>query len=79
MALALLTGMLWPSLSITLLLLVLAGFGGALAPYVPFAQWIFALHNLPGTLSVGVGILYVSIWTALSGITVLWVSNRSRL
>lgn len=72
MALVLLTGAWWPSLSVTFLLLVLAAFGGGLAPYMPFAQWIAALHNVPGTLGFGGGFLYLTLWAVLSAGTVLY-------
>lgn len=59
LAIALLTGTAWWSFMVTLLLLSVARFGGGMSPYIPFAQWIVALHGLPGTLSVTDGMLSV--------------------
>ncbi|MCL8209306.1 MAG: hypothetical protein K6V97_14740 [Actinomycetia bacterium] len=66
MAVALVAGTVWPSLACTFLLLSLARFGGNLAPYIPFSQWIVDLHGLPGTLSVVSGVLYVAVWAIVS-------------
>ena len=75
MAVSMVASALWLSVSLTTLLLVLAAFGGPLAPYVPFSQWIAELHNLPGTLSVSAGVLYLALWASLSGATVVWVAH----
>ncbi|MHB1505329.1 MAG: hypothetical protein ACYCOS_03875 [Sulfobacillus sp.] len=74
-ALDLVTGTVWPSLAVTLLLLGVARFGGAVSPYIPFAQWMISLHYLRGTLSVEGGVFYVLLWTALSGAAVLWAAH----
>jgi hypothetical protein len=78
-AITLLTGSLWLALSTILLLLVFAGFGGSLAPFMPFAQWIVGMHNLPGTMGVSGGSLYLAAWTTLAGATALWVAHRSHI
>jgi hypothetical protein len=69
-ALCLVTGVVWPSLALTTLLLGVADFGGVLAPYSPYGQWIVALHHLPGTLSVAAGVLYMALWAIVSGLVV---------
>ena len=77
MALTLLTRSVWWGLSATFLLLGLAAFGGQWAPFIPFAQWIVAMHNHPGTLSITQGILYLSGWTVFWGGAVLGTAPRS--
>lgn len=78
LVLELLTGTPWWSFAGTLFVLSIARFGGGLAPYMPFAQWIIALHGLPGTLSIRTGGLYLTGFTLLAGITVLWAAPRRR-
>jgi len=77
-ALRLITRQAWPVLVLPLLLLGLARFGGNIAPYVPFAQWIVGLHQLPGTLSVVAGAEYVLAWALLSGAAVVWAARTPR-
>lgn len=60
------TGLAWLGFCVNLVVLGLARFGGPLAPYVPFAQSIYALHGLSGTLSIADGALYLALWSALS-------------
>lgn len=76
-ALRLLTRQAWLAFVLPLILLALARFGGNLAPYIPFAQWIVGLHQLPGTLSVGAGAAYVLVWAIVSGAVVLWAARRT--
>lgn len=79
MAVSLRAQALWPSLAVTVILLGLARFGGAVSPYVPYAQWTVALHHLPGTLSVESGVLYLAVWTVMSGIASLVLARGSVL
>ncbi len=74
-ALRLITGEAWVAFAVPLLLLGVARFGGGAAPYLPFAQWIAALHGLPGTLSVAAGTGYVLLWTLLSGAAAFWAAS----
>jgi hypothetical protein len=76
MALALATRGPWTSWVVMVLLLGVAGFGGNMAPYVPVAQSIVALHGWPGTPSVGEGLLCLAAWTVVSGLAVLGAANR---
>lgn len=76
LSLELVTGTTWWSFSGPLLALGIARFGDGLSPYLPFAQWIMALHGLPGTLSVRTGALYLTGFTLLTGIMVLWTAPR---
>ncbi len=75
-ALKALTRQAWPALVVPLILLAAARYGGNVSPYVPFAQWIVALHGLPGTLSVGSGAAYVLGWLVLSGVVAVWAAGR---
>ena len=79
MALALLFGGLWLGVSVIFLLLVLAAFGDSVAPFVPFAQSIVGMHDVPGTLNVAGGALYLAIWTILAGIVAVWAACRSQI
>lgn len=74
-ALTLLTGHVWLGVFVTFLLLVFAEFGNSLAPFMPFAQWIVGMHNLPGTLSVVGSTIYLLGWLVLAGITMVWASH----
>lgn len=76
LGLELITGTTWWSFAITLLVLSIARFGGGLAPYMPFAQWIIALHGLPGTLSISAGALYLTGFTLLAGFVAVWAAPR---
>ncbi len=49
---------------VLLAMLALAALGGALAPAMPFAQAIVALHAKPGTLGAGAGLAYGVLWAA---------------
>ncbi len=75
MALRLITGEAWAAFAVPLLLLGVARFGGGASPYLPCAQWIVALHGLPGTLSAAAGAGYVLLWTLLSGAAALWAAK----
>lgn len=66
----------WTSLVTAVLLLGFAAFGGNLAPFLPVAQSIIALHHLPGTLTVADGAAYLLLWTLLCGFVVWVVANR---
>ena len=74
LGLELVTRATWWSFAVMLFVLSIARFGGGLAPYVPFAQGIIALHGLPGTLSVWAGVLYLTGFTLLAGLTALWAA-----
>ena len=74
-ALKALTQQAWPALVVPLTVLAVARYGGNVSPYVPFAQWIFALHGLPGTLTRLDGAAYLLGWTALSGAVALWMAG----
>jgi hypothetical protein len=71
MALTLLLRTGWAAWAVTESLLAVARFGGPASGYVPFAQWMVALHGFPGTLSVSVGIAYVVLWTGCTGCLVI--------
>ena len=73
-ALALITRQVWPAFVVTALFLGISRFGGPLSPYLPFAQWMAALHGLPGTLSVQAGVAYVTAWAMLCAAAVLWAA-----
>lgn len=66
----------WTSLVTAVLLLGCAAFGGNLAPFLPVAQSIIALHHLPGTLTVADGAAYLLLWTVFCGFVVWVVANR---
>lgn len=76
LALRLITGEAWAAFAVPLLLLGVARFGGGASPYLPCAQWIVAMHGLPGTLSVAAGVGYVLLWTLLSGAAALWAAEE---
>jgi hypothetical protein len=65
----------WWSLVGPLVLLGLARFGGSLSPYLPFAQWMVGLHDLPGTLSVTAGAIYVALWVSTAAVLSLGVGR----
>ncbi len=67
----------WASL-VTVVLLGFAVFRGNLAPFLPVAQSIAALHHLPGTLTVADGAAYLLLWTLLCG-CVVWVVADGRV
>jgi hypothetical protein len=61
----------WPGFTAAVLLLGVSAFGSSLAPFVPVAQTIVALHGLPGTLSWAGGAWFLAGWTAVGAIAVL--------
>ena len=68
----------WVGMTTAVLLLAVAVYGGNLAPFIPMAQSLVALHNLPGTLNVADGAGYVLFWTLLAG-TVVWAVAEVRV
>lgn len=59
-----------------LLLLADAAFGGRLAPAIPFAQAIYGLHDLPGTMTRLLGGAYLCGSAVLTGGMAIWQSTR---
>jgi len=74
-ALTLITNQSWAPWVVTMALLGVGRYGGPLSPYAPFAQWIYDLHGLPGTLGVEGGTLYVAAWTVLCGVVTVVVAR----
>lgn len=54
-------------------MLVVAAFGGSLAPTIPFGQAIVGLHGQPGTLSVQLGFVYGMLRAALCAASSLYL------
>ena len=62
----------WLAFLVPVLGLGLPRFGGNIVPYVPLAQWMAGLHQMPGTLSVSAGAAYLVGWTTLWGMVAIW-------